>query len=144
MESTQTKVSDVNINTKQDNSNLGLKQKKSKQLIGKKIIKTVKTNNEIDAIIDDQKIIPDKERKSAQEDMFSPYRSIKPTTFQLVSESNIINDKLEEQFIWSEGTSFTAKEQYGEYYKISGFFIDKKWVKSSEDLYIPVQFSNKK
>lgn len=37
---------------------------------------------------------------------------------------------------WEEGTSFTSNMKIGSWIKITGYFIDRKWTKAQEDMWV--------
>ncbi|EQB40519.1 hypothetical protein M947_01590 [Sulfurimonas hongkongensis] len=61
----------------------------------------------------------------------------KPTTFRLKNDSKIYStlDK-EEIYVWEKGRSFTSNVKTQNFVMITGYFIDKKWQKAGEELWI--------
>jgi len=61
----------------------------------------------------------------------------KPTTYRLKNDSNIYT-KFDgnEIYIWEEDRSFTSNIRTQNYIKITGYFVDKKWQKAEEELWI--------
>ncbi|MDY0116849.1 MAG: hypothetical protein RBR59_04630 [Sulfurimonadaceae bacterium] len=62
---------------------------------------------------------------------------IDPSTFRLIKESSVFNGidgKIVEA--WEEGTSFTSNQRYKKWIKITGYFKDKKWLRSKKELWI--------
>jgi len=71
----------------------------------------------------------------------NPKRKMPPSVFRTASDVTIVDDQYRIQEVWKQGTSFTAREKYGEYYKISGYFVDKKWTGAKRLLLIPIENS---
>lgn len=64
------------------------------------------------------------------------YRT-KPTTYRLKANSMIYN-KIDGQKVyeWEENTSFTSNIRSDEWIKITGYFVNRIWQKSSEELWV--------
>jgi len=70
-----------------------------------------------------------KEKEVAQE--------TRPTTYRLKNDSKIYS-KLDgdEIYIWEKDKSFTSNIKTQNYVKITGYFVDRKWQKAEEELWI--------
>jgi len=80
-----------------------------------------------------QKIVIKEPSMAGEEDHFEPL------TFKLIRKSEIINSGNDVLYVWEEGRSFTSYIKQGEFYKITGFFVDKKWKKTDKDLWIAIE-----
>ncbi len=61
----------------------------------------------------------------------------KPKTFQTVNSANIYNAKNGTVVqSWEKGRSFTSYIESGEWIKITGYFVNKKWQKAKKELWI--------
>jgi len=61
----------------------------------------------------------------------------RPTTYRLKNDSKIYNKfDGDEIYIWEKDKSFTSNVKTKNYIKITGYFIDKKWQKTEEELWI--------
>ncbi|MGD9655219.1 MAG: hypothetical protein AB7U44_08485 [Sulfuricurvum sp.] len=79
--------------------------------------------------------------KTPADDLSVPEKVVvqitEPSAFKLAKESEIYDapkGKMLEK--WEEGTSFTSNKKYKNWIKITGYFIDKKWKPSKEELWI--------
>jgi len=61
-----------------------------------------------------------------------------PLTFKLIKDSEIINSNNEVLSVWSKGKSFTSYIKLGDYYKVTGYFVGKKWKKVDKNLWIAI------
>jgi len=75
---------------------------------------------------------------------FQPIETFPAGTYRTTQAVKLVNEENQPQITWKAGTSFTAKETYGDYYKISGFFVDKQWTKATEILLIPMTQASKR
>ncbi len=78
--------------------------------------------------------------KSAEEVMSVLKSAIvvqKPGTYRVIVETPVYNapdgNVIE---IWEEKTSFTSNALQGEWIKITGYFVEKKWKKSREEMWV--------
>ena len=61
----------------------------------------------------------------------------KPTTFRLKVNSNIYNSiDGHKVYEWEESSSFTSNIRSDEWIKVTGYFVNKVWQKSTEELWI--------
>ncbi|MFT7002674.1 MAG: cell division protein FtsB [Sulfurimonas sp.] len=61
----------------------------------------------------------------------------KANTFRLKSDSSIFDAPNANQiYFWTKETSFTSNMKTENWVKITGFFIDKKWKKAKQDMWI--------
>ncbi|MCK9490530.1 MAG: hypothetical protein M0Q24_00450 [Sulfurimonas sp.] len=61
----------------------------------------------------------------------------KPTTYRLKYDSKIYNEiSGDEIYLWEKDRTFTSNIQTQNFTKITGYFIDKKWQKAEEELWI--------
>jgi len=67
----------------------------------------------------------------------SPRRKMPPSAFRISEGTDIIDDNFKILDFWEQDTSFTAREKFGEYYKISGYFVNRKWTAAKEVLLVP-------
>ena len=137
----QVKVKDNEIKTLKNK--LVLLQKNTKnglKVVIKEVVKEVikekkiylKDNNIFPVLIPKNK---DNKKQNFKEKELT--KKTKPTTYRLKNNSKIYNkfngNKI---YIWEKNTSFTSNVKTQNYIKITGFFIDKKWKKAKEELWI--------
>ena len=61
----------------------------------------------------------------------------KASTYRLSSDGAIYDSPNGKQInSWTKNTSFTSNRKTINWVKITGFFIDKKWKKAKEDMWI--------
>jgi len=109
------------------------KIKKQKKELPAKKVKQVK------------KIVPEKTVKKkvlySKEDIIN----IKPATFRLNYDSVILDDINGEKLsVWKKGKSFTSNIKTKSFIKITGYFKNKRWVKSEKDMWIKVSQVSKR
>ena len=69
----------------------------------------------------------------------------KATSFYLNENSNIYNDiNGNKIFTWNAGRSFTSNKKTKKWIKITGYFVDKKWQKAEQKMWIKLQKVSKK
>jgi len=66
----------------------------------------------------------------------NPRKKFPPSAFRTTTDVNVVDENNQVQEFWEQGTSFTAREQLGDYYKISGYFINKQWTRAENVLLI--------
>jgi len=67
-----------------------------------------------------------------------PVERFDASTFRTVDSVQLIDEMNEIQISWVAGTSFTAREKHGDYYKVSGYFVDKNWTPARQFLLLPI------
>ncbi len=104
-------------------------QKKPKtQLPPKELVVTLK-DEKVRLALDEQGRVVVKKR--------SDIVITKPKIFRTKRDAkiyNAINGKIVTR--WEKGTSFTSYIESGEWIKITGYFVDKKWTKATRELWI--------
>jgi len=69
----------------------------------------------------------------------TPVERFKAKTFRTTETVSLVDETNQIQTSWMEGTSFTAREKHGDYYKVSGFFVDRNWTGAKQFLLLPVE-----
>lgn len=82
------------------------------------------------------------EIKAAKAEIPKPKQEIQieimePSTFRLNKDSDIFNSvDGKVVYNWEEGRSFTSNQRYKGWIKITGYFLDKKWLRAKEELWV--------
>jgi hypothetical protein len=76
-----------------------------------------------------------KEKKTLQKDTQLKY--FKASAFKLIKDADIY-DKPDGEIIdmWTKGTSFTSNQKQSGFIKITGYFVNKLWAKTKDELWI--------
>jgi len=151
--STQTKVDDVERKNKIKIKNLENQISKYEKMLKIKekeilALKNEKNNKKDSKSSENQickKIIVDKPNefpKLVLKDKYNKQNIIKtkPSTYRLNKDAFIydsINGKKIEE--WEKHTSFTSNTKSNLWVKITGFFINKVWVKSESSMWVPLK-----
>jgi|GEM_PF-3179847 len=69
---------------------------------------------------------------------FSPIEKFDAATFRTTNNVQLVDEQNQATETWVSGTSFTAKEKWGEYYKVSGYFVNKQWTRAESTLLLPI------
>jgi len=96
------------------------------------LIKDVGELREKKQTIASQNIVLKEPSLSNEEEQFEPL------TFKLIKDSKVINSNNEASSIWNRGKSFTSYIKRGDYYKVTGYFVGKKWKKADKELWIAI------
>lgn len=105
----------------------------------KSLIKTIGTK-----AIDTESIGVENSELTEEEDPFSPKEEFKAATFKLLENVTLVDDKAQPKVRWKKGTSFTSRAQYGEFYKVSGYFVKGSWTPTKETWLIPIEMTFKR
>jgi len=70
--------------------------------------------------------------------LFDPKTEFTAATFRIVDDVELIDENNQVQMFWDKGKSFTARELHGDFYKVSGYFVNSKWESAKTKLFIPV------
>ena len=89
------------------------------------------------------KVVPQEEEANlvieVKKTTFKPklVRSEKASTYRLKNEA-VIYDKIDGKAVavWEKRTSFTSNALQGDWVKITGYFVDKKWKRAKKELWI--------
>ena len=82
------------------------------------------------------KLLMKKESPNQVKDIEETY-TFEAAAFRLKNEATIYrNINGEEIYVWEEDRSFTSNEKSQNWVKITGYFIDKKWLPSKEELWV--------
>jgi hypothetical protein len=85
------------------------------------------------------KILSDVDTPSGIKKINEQLEFFNPVTFSLKQNANIIgniHNKEDIVYSWKKGTNFTSFSRFGNWYKISGYFVGSSWKKSSKDIWI--------
>ena len=78
-----------------------------------------------------------KESFETQSNYIEETRAFTPSAFRLKNSASIYDDiDGKEIYVWEKSTSFTSNEKSDRWVRVTGYFIDKKWLPSKEALWI--------
>lgn len=114
--------------------------KKEPKVVIKEIIKEVIVEKKIDQ--KDENIFPvlmpkNTNVKKENLEIKEIEEETKPTTYRLKKDSRVFN-KIggKKIYLWEKGRSFTSNIKTQNFIKITGYFVDKKWQRAKEELWI--------
>ena len=125
-----------------ENSIKNLKNEKSKTKVSKK--NSLKNDSlasvEKKVVCEEKNSFPKLLMKDGYENSFEQIQetyTFKASAFRLKNDAKIYdNINGSEIYFWEKSTSFTSNEKNDKWVKVTGYFIDKKWLPSKEELWV--------
>lgn len=114
-----------------------IKEKDKNNLENIVLVKCEEPNLFPELVMKKEPLIEDKKVSKKQKQLKEKIENFKASAFRLNKNADIYNDvngKVVEE--WSQGTSFTSSIKTQNWVKITGYFVDKVWMRSSKDIWV--------
>ncbi len=135
------KNQEISLKTKEKViKNLKLDKVKTKSIVKNNLNSTPKTPFQTQVICKEKNSFPQlimKESFKTKTNYIEETHTFEASAFRLKNDASIYDDiDGKEIYIWEKSTSFTSNEKSERWVRVTGYFIDKKWLPSKEELWI--------
>lgn len=113
----------------------------------------MKKEKDIQPVISKEKVIlPHKNEEDpvidltpVQENNTTGLKIEKPSTYRVKEESSVYNAPEGKVVkIWESDTSFTSNISQGKWIKVTGYFVNRKWIKNTQEMWVKEEYTLKR